>query len=57
MIDIEQKYFDYANILAPYGVSLRYPNELALEECHAEYAVHVAYEFVVWAKEIIDDSF
>ena len=28
MTDIDEKYFDYADTLTPYGVSLRYPHEL-----------------------------
>ena len=32
MVEIEEKYFDYADILAPYGVAMRYLNELQLEE-------------------------
>lgn len=36
---IEEKYYDYANTLTPYGVAVRYPNELLLEEHHAKEAI------------------
>lgn len=31
-VDIEDKFYEYADTLTPYGVSVRYPNELFLEE-------------------------
>ena len=52
---IDEKYYDYADVLAPYGVALRYPNELFLEERHADKAVQMANEFVeVWRSEDIE---
>lgn len=56
MVSIEEKYYDYSDILTPYGVAMRYPNELFLEERHAEKAVQMAKEFVVWAKSIVYDA-
>ena len=53
MVVIEGKFFDYADMLAPYGVAMRYPNELPLEERHAEMAIRMAMEIVEWAKQII----
>ena len=53
MISIDDKYYDYADMLAPFGVAMRYPNELPLEERHAEKAISMAHEFLEWAKEII----
>ena len=53
MIDIDKKYYDYADILAPYGIAVRYPNELSMEERHAEKAIQMAEEFVEWAKSVI----
>jgi len=44
-----EKYY----ILTPYAVSMRYPNELFLEERHAVKAIEMAKEFVDWAKSII----
>ena len=53
MISIDEKYYDYADMLSPYGVAMRYPNELPLEERHAEMAISMAREFFEWAKDII----
>lgn len=50
MVDIEEKYYDYADALTPYGVSIRYPNELFLENHHAEKALQMAEEFLAWAR-------
>lgn len=55
-IEIEEKYYDYADALTPYGVSIRYPNELFLEERHVTEALRMAEEIVKWANEIIDQS-
>ena len=40
--------------MAPYGIAVRYPNELVLEESHAETAIRMAGEFVNWAKGIVE---
>ncbi len=56
MVDIDAKFYDYADILAPYGIAVRYPNELTLEEYHAEKAIRMAQEFVEWAKDIVENS-
>ena len=56
MVSIEEKYYDYADKLAPYGVAMRYPNELILEERHAERALQMANEFVEWAKLTLDEA-
>ena len=56
MVSIDEKYYDYADILAPYGVAMRYPNELFLEERHAEKAIQMANEFVKWAKLNLDEA-
>jgi HEPN domain-containing protein len=53
---IEDKYYDYADTLSPYGVSVRYPNELFLEERHAKEAVQVADEIVQWVRNIIEQG-
>ncbi len=53
MVQIDEKYYDYADVLAPYGVAMRYPNELSLEERHAEKAIDMAEEFVDWARGIL----
>ena len=56
MVNIEENYYDYADILAPYSVAMRYPNELFLEDRHAEKAIQMANEFVKWAKLNLDEA-
>ena len=53
MTMIDEKFYDYADVLSPYGIAVRYPNELILEEHHAERAIQMASEFVEWAKKQI----
>ena len=52
-VDIEEKYYDYADTLTPYGISIRYPNELFLEERHAKEALRMTAEFLEWIKGIV----
>ena len=52
-VKIEERYYDYADALTPYGVSIRYPNELFLEERHAKEALRMVKEILEWAKDII----
>ncbi|MCD7708917.1 MAG: HEPN domain-containing protein [Clostridiales bacterium] len=52
-VDIENKFYDYADTLTPYGVSVRYPNELFLEDRHADEAIQYASEILQWATEIL----
>lgn len=53
MVDIPDKYYDYTDILTPYGVAVRYPNELNLEERHAKEALQYASEIVAWVEKIV----
>lgn len=53
MTMIDEKFYDYADVLSPYGIAVRYPNELILEEHHADKAIQMASEFVEWAKKNI----
>lgn len=53
VVDIEEKYYDYADALTPYGVSIRYPNELFLEEKHAKEALQMSKEIMQWALQLV----
>lgn len=55
-VSIEDKYYDYADTLTPYGVSIRYPNELFLEEKHAKKAIQYADEIIQWVDGIVKKS-
>ncbi|MCD7804772.1 MAG: HEPN domain-containing protein [Oscillospiraceae bacterium] len=56
IVEIDEKYYDYADTLTPYGVSVRYPNELFLEERHAEKAIQMADEVLKWVKSILESD-
>ena len=51
--DIPEEYYDYADALTPYGIAVRYPNELSIEEHHVRDALIYAQTIVDWAEEII----
>ena len=45
---------DYADILTPYGVSVRYPNELFLEERHVKETLVFSDEILNWVQRILN---
>lgn len=51
-VEIDERYYDYADTLTPYGVAVRYPSELNLEQRHAEKAIQYAGEIIAWAKTV-----
>ncbi len=53
IVNIDEKYYDYEDSLTPYGVAVRYPSELFLEEKHAKEALQFCKEILDWAKDII----
>lgn len=55
-VNIEEKYYDYADTLTPYGVAVRYPNELFIEEHHAKEAIQYAEEIAQWAHAVMNEA-
>lgn len=53
---IEDKYYDYADTLTPYGVSVRYPSELFLEERHVKEALEFSDEILNWVRRIVSSD-
>ena len=53
-VHIDDKFYEYADTLNPYGVSVRYPNELFLEERNAEKAIQYADEILEWVDSIVN---
>lgn len=51
MIDIPANIYDYAASLTPYGISVRYPNDLELLEEDATLALKYADEILHWAQD------
>ena len=56
MVPIPEKYYDYADVLTPYGISARYPNELYLEERHVTEAIRYAEEILAWVEVVINSE-
>ncbi len=54
-VTIDEKYYDYADTLTPYGVAIRYPNELFLEERNCKEAMQYASEILSLVEEIIKE--
>ena len=53
-VSIQDKFYDYADELTPYGVVVRYPSELFLEEHHVIDALKMADEIIKWGKTTIE---
>ena len=53
---IPERVYEDADRLTPYGVAVRYPNDLELEERHARQAMEAAREVLNWAKSIMIES-
>lgn len=51
-VQIDERCYDYADALTPYGVAVRYPNELYLEKRHAQAALEYARAILDWAEQI-----
>ena len=51
MIDIPEEYYDKADILTPYGIAARYPNELLIEEKHVAEAIESAGDILQWVQD------
>lgn len=52
-VSIEERFYDYADTLTPYGIAVRYPNELLLEERHAKEALQFADEIFQWVTGVL----
>lgn len=53
-VEVPERYMDYADTLTPYGVAVRYPNELYIEEHNALTALRYAEEILQWAENVTD---
>lgn len=52
-VKIPEKFFDYTDSLTPYGIAVRYPGELQIEDFHVREALVYAREIVAWAENNI----
>ena len=55
-VEVEDRFYDYADTLTPYGVTIRYPNELFLEERNAKAAIQYTHEIMQWVYRIINEA-
>ena len=56
MYDIPEKYYDYADTLTPYGIAVRYPNELPIDDRHVKEAIRYSAEIIDWIEMIVKQS-
>jgi len=54
-IEIPKDYFKYSDILTRYGVIVRYPDEISIDEIHTKQALEYAKTFIDFSKKIISD--
>lgn len=52
MVEISDRIYDCAASLTPYGISVRYPNDLELLAEDADLAIKYAEEILAWAGKI-----
>lgn len=50
---IPERIYEGADLLTPYGVSVRYPNDLELEEHHAKQALDASQAVLAWARSML----
>lgn len=50
-MEIDENYLEICDNLTPYGVKVRYPQELYIEERHVSKAIAETTEFFAWLKE------
>lgn len=54
--NIRDEFYDYADVLTPYGISVRYPGEVVITEAKSRIALKYADEIVGWAKEEVQSK-
>lgn len=52
-VSVRDELYDYADELTPYGVAVRYPSELFLEEHHVRDTLKMADEIIKWGKSVL----
>ena len=52
-IEIDEKYLEMCDDLTPYGVKIRYPQELQIEEYHVKKAMDETEELFQWLIDIL----
>lgn len=55
-VSVDEKFYDYADVLNVYATQARYPNELELEESNAAKALEYANELLRWSEKAIESK-
>lgn len=53
---VEDDYYEACDELTPYGVNIRYPQEISVSEYHVKKAIEAAERINVWACQILDEQ-
>ncbi|MCD7882586.1 MAG: HEPN domain-containing protein [Lachnospiraceae bacterium] len=53
-VEVEPKYMEMCDDLTPYGVKIRYPQELVIEEYHVKKALSETQELYMWLHGLLD---
>lgn len=52
-VEVDEKYLEMCDELTPYGVKIRYPQEMFIEEHHAKKALEETHELYSWLMELL----
>lgn len=55
-MEVDERYLEMCDDLTPYGVKIRYPQELYIEEHHVKMALQEAQELYTWLKIAIESE-
>ena len=55
-VKVPERYMDYADTLTPYGVVVRSPNELYIEEHNVQTAFQYGNDILQWAEDITESQ-
>ena len=56
-ICVSEDYYDIADLLTPYGIAARYPNEIFIDERHVCEALNCSEKILCWVNEKICEYF
>lgn len=55
-LEVDEKYLEMCDNLTPYGVKIRYPQELSIEDYHVKQALEETEELCLWLKSLIENG-
>lgn len=51
--EVPEEYIDLCDNLTPYGVRVRYPQDMEMEDYHVKEALHNAEKIFLWSKQVL----